>query len=177
MQHRGIPEITCRAAGIGATVEGMHAHRVIVPVRTVDGTLAGWVGRDYTGVSPRKYVNSKGMPRRSLLFNAGALATAQIVPVIVVEGVFDALPVWPHAVAVLGKPSEEQLRRLRQSGRAVAFAFDADTAQLSCALAAQFRLWDVQAGWVALPSGTDPGDADPSWLIEQAKACIDRPLW
>jgi DNA primase len=89
-------------------------------------------------------------------------------PLLVVEGMFDALPYIGSAVALLGKPSDIQVRMLAESRRPLVIALDGDAIRDSRALQQRLKLRGVTAGMVKLPPGMDPGDVEPSWLIQRA---------
>lgn len=181
LEERGVGERLWREARIGAALDGQYRGRVIVPVPEQDGVQAGWVGRDYTGHSPIKYLFPSAMDREHTLFNAAALiewgwAADGDDPLLVVEGVFDAFPYWPCAVAVFGKPSPGQVERLVACGRPIAVMLDADAQDIGWALAARLRLEGVRAGYVELPSGRDPATVPAEWAWGEALRCLDAPL-
>mgnify|MGYP001619479161 FL=1 len=156
---RGLPEATGRAAGIGVVLAGPLAHRVVVPVRGPGGELLGWSARSYGGGEP-KYLYPPGMARGATLYNAAALAVESDAPAYVTEGVFDALALWPDAVACLGKPGPAQVALLRAARRPLVALLDGDAWRESEALAARLRLYGCRAAYVRLPPRTDPATAD-----------------
>ena len=153
---------------------GMAANRLIVPIRDSEGKHLGHVARVIPELLPAylpdvKYVNPKGFRREELLFNESALdvplseylmGNDEGLPVMVTEGVFDALPHWPLAVACLGKPTHVQETLLERSLRPLAIVLDGDAWETGKALAQRLCLRGVPASWVELPPNTDPGDYD-----------------
>jgi len=165
-----------RAAGLGCCLSGKHANRVVVPVLARDGSWRGWVARDWTGRATRKYLNAPGMSLGAVgaLYNEAVLDAVTDEPVMVVEGPFDALALWPHAVAVLGKPTDAQLEALHASPRAVVFVLDGDAWLEAEMLAMELRFSGKErVGWVRLPPATDPDEVDREWLRDEARRALE----
>lgn len=108
--------------------------RIIFPIRSLDGEVAGFAGR-LTGDSSRrqpKYLYSPGLPRASLLYRGNvALAKLQSLAkdkrpkeIFICEGIIDALRVelsGKSAVSILGaQASENQILELQRIADAVA---------------------------------------------------------
>ena len=93
-------------------------------------------------------------------------------PAIVVEGVFDALPYFGRALAVLGKPSPWQVEALAATQRPIAVVLDGDAWEQGWALANKLQLAGVRAGSVRLPAGEDPNSVDRNWLLYEAARCV-----
>jgi DNA primase len=173
LQKRGVSPETARKLQIGCVLgSGRHAGRVVVPV-LVDGNWRGWVARDFTGKAEKKYLNARGNWRGDVLFGADALRRETETPVMITEGVFDALPFVGDAVAVLGKPTEEQLWIIKTTARRpVAVVLDGDAHEEGWALAMKLRLDGIRAGSVRLPPKKDPDQVDRNWLFEEARRVI-----
>jgi hypothetical protein len=174
LEDRGVPASTSRAAGVGVVLAGRHRGRVVVPIRDAAGGLAGWSARLFVGGDGPKYLYPSGMDRRVLLYNAAALAAQTVDPVYVVEGVFDALPLWPDAVACLGQPSSGQLGQLAASPRPLVCLLDGDAWRRSQALAGKLRVMGRRVAWVRLPPKTDPGGTDPDWLRRAGAQALEE---
>jgi hypothetical protein len=156
-KRRGVLEAAV-ACGAGYCDEGFFAGRVVVPVVHDSGTWAGFVARTIReGVEPA-YLYPRGMKRSTVLFNQAVLAPSPE-PVFVVEGVMDALWLWPDAVALLGKAcSTEQAERLVKARRPVVVALDGDAWREGMALALRLRALGARATWLELPPMKDPDD-------------------
>lgn len=166
-----------RAAHIGATYSGRAAGRVVVPLLSPEGQWWGWVGRCWTPGSERPYLNATGMTLGTdgHLFNHAALLVKTEKPVLVMEGVFDALAYWPDAVAVLGKPTEPQLSALSATPRPVAVVLDGDAWREGEMLSLKLRLEGQRAGHVRLAAGVDPDELpDKSQLWQQAEESLNQ---
>lgn len=157
-------------ARIGACAQGRYAGRVVVPILSGD-TWLGWVGRAWSRKVPKPYIYPSGPWRGRALFNHAALHTSGEV-LYVVEGVFDALALWPNAVAVLGKPSHEQVEALLLSRRPVVVVLDGDAWVEGWSLAMRLRLMGVRAGSVRLPPKTDPDQVPLADLWEAGRAAL-----
>lgn len=166
------PPALWRETGIGASTSGKYAGRVIVPVLADDGeTWLGWVGRTWYN-SDRAYTYPKGMARGSVFYNGKALVEPVDDPVLVVEGVFDAIHLWPRAVALLGKASEEQMDALAITRRPVVVVLDGDAWLEAYAMAARLRLHGQRAGYVRLPPKADPDEVPGAWLDEEIERAL-----
>ncbi len=166
------PERLWETVNLGACISGKHAGRVIVPIMADDGTWLGWVGRTWSP-SDRAYSYPMGMNRGELLYRGGQLWSQAEEPVVVVEGVFDAIHMWPHGIALLGKASEYQMESLSESTRPVVIVLDGDAWQESYAMVLRLKLHGKKnVGYVRLPPKLDPDEVDRAWLADE----IDRAI-
>lgn len=159
--------------GIGACATGRYSGRVVVPVVDARGEWLGWVARSWVPVD-RPYLYPRGMHRAAIVFNARALLVHTDRPLVVVEGVFDALALWPDGVALLGKPSDPQVEMLAGAARPVAVVLDGDAWREGESLALRLRLLGQRAGHVRLPPTLDPDEVPRAWLEGEAASCITR---
>lgn len=173
LRSRNLDERLWKEAGIGACLKGKYEGRVIVPILGSDNEWLGFVARAWTKTAERPYLYPKGMLRGEILYNHAALLVETETPVMVVEGVFDSLALWPNAVAVLGKPSGTQIEALAAAKRPVAVVLDGDAHQEGWALAMRLRLMGARAGSVRLPPKVDPDEVEKSWLMSKAIECHD----
>lgn len=158
LKRRRVTRQTCRELGIGATLRGKAAYRVVVPVKT-GREWFGWVGRSWAKNSVLPYLYPRGMERGELLFNAAALQVETDEPALIVEGVFDALPHWPNAVACLGKPTDTQFEIMLGARRPLVVVLDGDAWREGEALAMGLKLSGKKDAFaIKLPPATDPGD-------------------
>lgn len=177
--RRAIGVEALRDAKIGACLAGQHYGRIVIPVLAGDGaTWRGWVGRWWTQKSTKqpKYYNTPGMSRDLLLYNGHVLGEETDRPALVVEGVFDALPYWPDAVAVLGKPSEGQIQLLAASQRPLVWTLDGDSWEESEFWAIRTQMEGARSSWLRLPPKQDPSslaeERGPEWLWERAMSSV-----
>ena len=191
LRTRGLTEEQIAAAGIGACVSGHFAGRVVVPVRDDQKRWQWFVGRAWRKVHPKPYLYPKGA-RSGLIYNACALDVETDVPVLVVEGVFDALAHAPHAVAVLGKTTEEHaggvvyrarhgdgvvyedeaLGLLARARRPVVFVPDGDAWWGSVLPTTMLRVHGLRAGLVRLAPKKDPDEVPRDEIMAAAVASL-----
>jgi DNA primase len=175
LRSRGLPEDVWEAANIGACAAGPYAGRVVIPVLAEDGkTWFGFSSRLWTAKCDKrlKYRNAVGEWKSHVVYNPNALTEETDEPCYVVEGCFDALAHWPHAVAVLGDASDAQVEIMSKARRPLVVVLDGDAWVKGWSLAMKLRLEGVTAGAVQLPPGKDPDEVDPSWLWEEARASL-----
>lgn len=175
-RKRHITPVLARELKVGAVLDGYYAGRLVIPVLAADGaTWHGWVARDWTGRAERPYLYPRGMPRGAHMFNGDALAEETDAPCLIVEGVLDAVPFWPDAAAVLGKPSKDHAAAMAAARRPVVVCLDGDAWREGWALAARLRLDGARAGFIHMPPRKDP-DEMVAWVREEMTACLDRDL-
>jgi hypothetical protein len=174
MLSRGFGPKTWEAAQIGACYGGYFENRVVVPILGGDcGTQwLGFVARDWVGTAERKYLYPRGMNRSDILWQCHLLYIETDEPVLVVEGVFDALPYVGSAVACLGKPAKKHVEMIKQAQRPIAVVLDGDAWEEGYALSQVLRLNGNRAGYVKLPAGEDPASVDCGWLLQEAYDCV-----
>jgi len=136
--------------------------RLIIPILDAEcKTWVGYVGRDYTGRIEPVYQYPDGMSRGRILYNARALLEVTDEPVLVVEGVLDALQFWPNAVAVLGTWTKAHVALLAQSNRPVVAVLDGDAWRKGEGLSLALKIAGVRSHWLRLPPGMDPDEIKP----------------
>lgn len=171
LRTRKVDPETARAAGIGACMKGKFAGRVVVPIRGEEGEWLWYVGRRWAAKCERPYLYPCGS-RRGLLYNAGALRAQTDEPVLVVEGVFDAIAHWPNAVAVLGKPTDDHLEALAAATRPVVVFLDGDAADEALALAYRLHLAGQRVGVVQPWARVDPDELSRDEVRQLAREAI-----
>lgn len=165
MARRGVPLTMLQVADAGLCHKGRHAGRVIFPVYKA-GAWAGHVGRCWVE-SDLPYLYPRGFDRGSVLWNHDALQVRTEKPLMICEGVLDALPYFPSASAVLGKLGGDHESLLVAARRPLVICLDGDSWEEGWALAQKLVLLGQRADAVALPPGKDPGDVDREWLQAQ----------
>jgi DNA primase len=180
LERQGFRRQEIRAAGL----DGMFRDRMMFPVRSVAGAVAGFIGRAPPGGDEPVYLNSPGTERYhkgALLFGlyeARAALAAGARPVLV-EGPLDAMAIWSAGVAsgpadvargfsgvapcgtALTAAHVESLGWVASPRSAgVAVAFDADRAGRAAAVRAYplLRAITDDVWTVSLPTGSDPAD-------------------
>jgi len=172
LANRGIDQDLIREAKIGAANLGKCRGRVIVPILGSDGeTWLGWSARSWLprGAVKMPYMNAQNMLKGTFLFNGEALYQNPEEPLFTVEGTFDNLSLWPHAVAFLGKPSQTQEDQLVECPRPIICCLDGDAWRESEVLCWKLRQRGKKAGFLRFPPGEDPSSMGREWVFSQAK--------
>ena len=106
LKNRGITLVDVIRYGMGYCEEGLYANRIIVPSYSSDGELNYFVGRDiYEG--GMKYKNppvSKEVIGLDLFINWNE-------PIVLCEGVFDAIAIRRNAIPLFGKTIPKSLMK------------------------------------------------------------------
>ncbi len=181
VEERGVPIEVAAAAQIHVGVLGTLAGCVVVPILADDNkTWLGYVARAWNF---KAYRNATAMTR-GRFFNHTALFVKTEVPLLVVEGCYDALPTWPNSVACLGKPGDHHLELLARCERPVVMALDADAEAEGWSAAmrlimrrdALVRAGDVAkrhvVACVAFPPAQDPGDFSGAETMSAARRAL-----
>lgn len=160
------------AIGAGACLEGRLAGRVVIPYVEQEQWL-GWSARQVTTQAGPRYLYPPGMDRRHALWGLEWMPDDGQ-PCWVVEGVFDALPLFPYGICTFGKNvSDEQVVRLAGLGRPIVCALDGDAWLEAKILASRLRLRGAQdVDWCRLPPTTDPGSL--GWQVKKYRQSIQQ---
>jgi hypothetical protein len=173
---RKVSRVDCARHRIGVCFSGYYARRVIVPIVNLEGRLvsfvARWLGDPPKGV--KKVLYPRGSKISTVLFNHRH--ARQWSNVVICEGVFDALRVGSHAVALNGKhASRSQLALLALLGqkRRLTLLLDPDASVDAEELAA-----DLCSVCPAVRIGTvprkDPGECSTveiAQTLREARRC------
>jgi len=113
LNQRGIGLKEIVKYGIGYCKDGMYARRIIVPSYNSDGSLNYFISRSYYAEEKMKYKNppiSKNIICLDSQINWNE-------PIILCEGVFDAITIRRNAVPLLGKfPSKNLVEKIFMNG-------------------------------------------------------------
>ena len=172
LRQRGVLDVAV-LAGAGCALDGRYAGRVVVPVLGAGGTWLGFSARAIYRLARPTYLYPPGMRRGRVLFNGLALGSETAEPAFVVEGVFDALHLWPDGVAVLGKPTADQLVLMAEARRPLVVVLDGDAWQEGMALALQLRALGKKAAWLRLSARNDPDENPAEQLRERAREALE----
>lgn len=139
LAQRGLAPETITEFGIGLCNAGTMIGRIVIPIHNPAGELVGYIGR-WPGHPPGetpKYKLPKGFRKSAEVFNLHrAVRESPEQPLVIVEGVFDAMTLWEHGirrvVALMGSslsPAQELLLR-QHTGRLdrILVMFDEDEA-------------------------------------------------
>lgn len=140
------------------------------PVWDDKGKLVGMQGRGVEdGIDP-KWKNYWNFPKSKFVYGLHATQPGQ--PIIVMEGVIDAL-VWiaygiPSCVSVFGsKPTQVQMDLIRRKGYPVYLAYDGDEAGDSATRdTIEFLRGRVPLFQLPIPRGMDPDDLTKGQVLD-----------
>lgn len=167
--NRGVTAKMCEELEIGACVTGKYAGRIIVPQFRTEAVRGKQVVKRWNGFVTRaiypsmepKYLYPRGMDRRTQVWGTWLPWQETL---FVVEGVFDALALYPCGLATYGKNiTDDQLEVLSKlTCRELVFALDGDAWQDAQVAAMRLLLRldpdsPLKVRWAKLPPGQDPG--------------------
>ena len=113
LTKRGITEKDIIKYNIGYCTEGLYSRRVIIPSYNSDGTLNYFVSRSYYPEEKMKYKNPP-ISKNVICFDSQVNWNE---PIILCEGVFDAITIKRNAIPLLGKfPSRILVEKIFMSG-------------------------------------------------------------
>jgi len=173
---RRVPENVACQVNIGACLGGRFGGRVVVPVTDREGAWRWFVARAYTP-SEKPYLYPLGS-RGGVMFNEQALFVETDEPATIMEGCFDAVSDWPHGVAVLGKPTQDHIKRLARAKRPLVVMLDGDVPDEAYGLALALHLEGcTRVGLVQLGARVDPDELPPGEVRRLAReACAGIPV-
>lgn len=179
LEKRGVLEQALKV-GAGCCLSGRYAGRVVIPMMDRVNNWAGFSARLVKLPASQawkkdvpKYLYPRGMDRRHSLWGAtwAPRLRDRTTPLYLVEGVFDALPLYPFGLASFGKNvTEDQLDVLaqlaihRQGEHQVVVCLDGDAWADAQVLSQRLSLREVRSTWAKLPPTKDPGTL--GWLVK-----------
>ena len=125
LKSRGITQDDIIKYNIGFCKEGKYESRIIIPSYDEDRKLNYFIARDYKGETPQKYKNppvaAKDVIGFELYINWDA-------PIILVEGMFDALTIKRNVIPLFGKAIHGKLmeKLVKSSVNRIYIALDND---------------------------------------------------
>ena len=153
LTKRGITEDDIIKYGIGYCVDGEYGGRIIVPSFDSNGNLNYFVARSFYN-SPLKYKNPP-VPKDTIIFD---LYINWSMPVILCEGVFDAMAIKRNAVPLLGKTVQDTLlKKLVNNTKEVIVCLDADAQDTIYKVTEKLLRNGVKVSRINLKKG-DPSD-------------------
>lgn len=166
LDSRSISVDLAQDLGMRVGVRGKYVNRILIPI-VENGEVVNFVARDFTGGKLRYTGPSLAdgwQPKSDCIFNIDNIL--QDSDVLLVEGIFDAIPLRGLSVgALLGKVvSDKQLVKiLKLKPRSVTILLDGDgeTSLESTALSLASRFYALvpEVRYAIMPAGLDPADA------------------
>ena len=156
------------AARLGVCIGGKKYDRRIVAPVIYERALLGFVTRRCDESRFLRYLYAEGMQRGEIIYNREALERGDLPFVVMVEGVFDVLPHWPHAAAFLGKPTDDHFEICLRSKVPLVVCLDGDAWREGQWFAERLAFEGVPAVSLKLPPKSDPGNVSREWLWRAA---------
>ena len=124
LKNRGIESYDIERYDIGYCDKGDYAGRIIVPSFDADNKLNYFLARDFTGNAYLKYKNPP--VSKDVVVFENQIDFSE--PLILCEGVFDAMAIRRNAIALLGKniPSKLKMRLIEHGVKEVSIVLDND---------------------------------------------------
>ena len=124
LKDRGIESYDIERYDIGYCDKGDYSGRIIVPSYDVDNKLNYFLARDFTGNAYLKYKNPP--VSKDVVVFENQIDFSE--PLILCEGVFDAMAIRRNAIALLGKniPNKLKMRLVQHGVKEVSIVLDND---------------------------------------------------
>ena len=169
LKRRGINETDIKKHKIGFCDNGVYQNRIIIPSYDDYGVLNYFVGRSFMG-DGMKYKNPN-VSRDIIPFD---WFIAWSFPIVLCEGVFDAMSIRTNAIPMLSKkPSKSLLRKIFEKNvQTIYIALDEDARKDAYNLSEFFRNFGIDSKVVKLPKNKDPNDLG----FEQMTNLIDETI-
>ena len=153
---------------IGFCDDGVYQNRIIVPSYDENGLLNYFVGRSFMG--GMKYKNPN-VSRDIVPFD---WFIAWSYPIVLCEGVFDAISIRTNAIPMLSKkPSKSLLKKIfEKKVKTIYIALDEDAKKDAYNLSEFFRDFGIDSKVVKLPKDKDPNDLG----FEKMNNLIDKTI-
>lgn len=143
---------------------------LVAPIRDVEGRLCGARGRRIAGEGLKHFDYAWNNVRNSHLVWFNEMALDLLGPLVIVEGQFDAMRVWPHhpkVMAILSaKTTPYKMAKLTAMDQVVLMLDNDETGKQKTGEWAEYlQRKGVQVGIIELPEGVkDAGEAPEAWL-------------
>ena len=132
LRSRGVSDSVVDQFGIVVDPNDRGISRILIPVRSVEGLLYGFIGRATSEDAQPKVRDYNGLPKRLLLLGMNHAITSSRSYTILVEGPFDALRLWslgyPAVAAMHSTLTDAQADILRNHARSIVVLYDNDQA-------------------------------------------------
>ena len=155
LKKRGITKIDLQKYKLGCCDDGIYGNRVIIPSYDENGILNYFVGRSFMG-GGMKYKNPN-VSRDIVPFD---WFIAWSYPIVLCEGVFDAISIRTNSIPMLSKkPSNSLLRKIfEKQVKTIYIALDNDAKKDAYYLSEFFKDFGIDSKVVNLPKNKDPNN-------------------
>ena len=155
LKQRRINETDIKKHKMGFCDDGVYQNRIIIPSYDENGILNYFVGRSFMG-NKMKYKN----PNVSRDIVPFEWFIAWSYPIVLCEGMFDAISIRTNAIPMLSKkPSKSLLTKIFQEQvKTIYIALDNDAKKDAYNLSEFFKDFGIDSKVVNLPKNEDPND-------------------
>ena len=155
LHKRGITDVDIKKYKIGFCDSGLYEGRIIIPSYDDKGLLNYFVGRSFVG-EKMKYKNPN--VSRDIVPFDWYIAWSK--PIVLCEGVFDAISIRSNAIPMLSKkPSRSLLHKIfKENVKIIYIALDDDAKKDAYNMSEFFRDFGIDCKVVKLPTDKDPND-------------------
>ena len=155
LHKRGITDVDIKKYKIGFCDSGLYEGRIIIPSYDDKGLLNYFVGRSFVG-EKMKYKNPN--VSRDIVPFDWYIAWSK--PIVLCEGVFDAMSIRSNAIPMLSKkPSKSLLHKIFEKNvKTIYIALDDDAKKDAYNMSEFFRDFGIDCKVVKLPTDKDPND-------------------
>ena len=163
LKKRGITEQDIIRYNLGYCTEGQYQNRIIIPSYDENGRLNYFVGRDFYS-STLKYKNPP-IPKDVIGFD---LYVNWSLPIILVEGVFDAMSVKSNSIPLFGKTILPRLYQkiVEKKVKDIFIILDSDAFNDAIQMTEKFVNEGINVNFVKL-DGKDPSDLGYKSMISE----------
>ena len=163
LRKRGITSEDIKRYNLGYCSEGVYQNRIIIPSYDSIGKLNYFVGRDFYA-STLKYKNPP-IPKDVIGFD---LYVNWSLPIILVEGVFDAMSVKNNSIPLFGKSILPKLygKIVEKKVKDIFIILDSDAFNDAIQMTEKFVNEGINVNFVKL-DGKDPNDLGYKQMITQ----------
>lgn len=167
LKKRGLKGSDIIKYQLGYCESGEYANRIVIPSFKADGTINYFVARTFFD-DYLKYKNPT-FPKTEIVGFENLISWNY--PIIITEGVFDAIAVKRNVIPLFGKTLHDKLlnRFVRNNPPEIIIALDDDAIENSIKIIEKLLDFGLSVSFVELPKNSDPADLgfDRMWdLIE-----------
>ncbi len=168
LKKKGITEEDIKRYNLGYCSEGQYQNRIIIPSYDEHGRLNYFVGRDFYA-STLKYKNPP-IPKDVIGFD---LYVNWSLPIILVEGVFDAMSIKGNAIPLFGKTILPNLEKkiVEKKVNSIFIVLDGDAFNDAIQMVEKFTDNGISVNFVKL-DGQDPNDLGYRRMIDKIHEAI-----
>ena len=168
LKKKGITQQDIKRYNLGYCSEGQYQNRIIIPSYDEHGSLNYFVGRDFYA-STLKYKNPP-IPKDVIGFD---LYVNWSLPIVLVEGVFDAMSIKGNAIPLFGKSILPNLEKKITEKRvnSIFIVLDGDAFNDAIQMVEKFTDNGISVNFVKL-DGKDPNDLGYRQMIKKIHEAV-----